>query len=327
MAVATPASLTIAVVTADGVRQGATSADTRDLVASGRYFWIDLVGGIAAERAAILDRFGLDAADLAWAQRFGQAGRMTMNRQRLRAVTWLSQGVDQGLTEIHVLCFHRRVVTVWNGDTRVLDSIRQRIAERMAELDESPHAVAAILLQMLLATLHTAVGEVDERLQAIQSQIRTAPTAVDSADLESRMQRLQTAWSAIDHYSTAVTTALIGVEAVPGIDKRGADELNDYAEQVEDLAHRLQDRSRRGEDLLRDHAGAISRWQGEQIGRLTLVSVIFLPITFLTGFFGMNFPWMVDAVKGPAAFLMLGVLAPTACVIATVLWIMRRVLK
>ena len=40
---------------------------------------------------------------------------------------------------------------------------------------------------------------------------------------------------------------------------------------------------------------------------LTVVATIFLPLTFLTGFFGMNFGWMVGEIDTEAAFLILGV--------------------
>jgi magnesium transporter len=40
---------------------------------------------------------------------------------------------------------------------------------------------------------------------------------------------------------------------------------------------------------------------------LTVVATIFLPLTFLTGFFGMNFNWMVDHVGSALAFWLLGV--------------------
>jgi magnesium transporter len=39
---------------------------------------------------------------------------------------------------------------------------------------------------------------------------------------------------------------------------------------------------------------------------LTVVATIFLPLTFLTGFFGMNFGWLVGEIDSEAAFLALG---------------------
>jgi magnesium transporter len=38
-----------------------------------------------------------------------------------------------------------------------------------------------------------------------------------------------------------------------------------------------------------------------------VVATIFLPLTFLTGFFGMNFAWLVGRIDTEAAFLLLGI--------------------
>ena len=46
--------------------------------------------------------------------------------------------------------------------------------------------------------------------------------------------------------------------------------------------------------------------------RLTLVAVIFFPLTVSTGFFGMNFDWLVSNIGSLPAFLMLGILLPIA---------------
>jgi Mg2+ and Co2+ transporter CorA len=117
---------------------------------------------------------------------------------------------------------------------------------------------------------------------------------------------------------------MVGVEAVPGTDPRGAEELNDYAEQVEDVQEQLQERRRWMSDIVHDAANALTQRQGEQINRLTLVSLIFLPVTAVTGFFGMNFNWMISALDGKAAFFTLGMLLPISMVLLTVAWFIQR---
>jgi Mg2+ and Co2+ transporter CorA len=52
--------------------------------------------------------------------------------------------------------------------------------------------------------------------------------------------------------------------------------------------------------------------------------MIFLPVTALTGFFGMNFGWMNSAITSRAAFFLLGVLIPALSVMLTVTWLWRK---
>jgi magnesium transporter len=51
---------------------------------------------------------------------------------------------------------------------------------------------------------------------------------------------------------------------------------------------------------------------------LSIVATIFVPLTFVTGFFGMNFGWMVDQVDSAVAFWLLGFAIPIAT--AALLW-------
>jgi magnesium transporter len=62
----------------------------------------------------------------------------------------------------------------------------------------------------------------------------------------------------------------------------------------------------------------------ETIYWLTVIATIFLPLTFLTGFFGMNFAWMVGRINTLGAFLLLGIGGPAVATLLTWLAVRRR---
>jgi len=68
------------VIDAIGVRLTATAVDMRGQIRAGKFFWLDIFGGGNLERAELLGELGLDSADITWALRFGQAGRMYIGR-------------------------------------------------------------------------------------------------------------------------------------------------------------------------------------------------------------------------------------------------------
>ena len=56
-------------------------------------------------------------------------------------------------------------------------------------------------------------------------------------------------------------------------------------------------------------------WTGAGLLAVVLgIAGIFLPLSVLTGFFGMNFGWMVREISSGTAFLALGVVLPLAIV-------------
>jgi magnesium transporter len=59
---------------------------------------------------------------------------------------------------------------------------------------------------------------------------------------------------------------------------------------------------------------------------VSVVATIFVPLTFLTGFFGMNFGWMVGQVDGQIAFWLLGFLLPIATGVVSWRLLVRRFL-
>src|SRR5262249_14883117 len=191
-------------------------------------------------------------------------------------------------------------------------------------LEKSSYWAATVLMELVLETLDEATSDLDGTLQKLREQIERRVPSIDLGSFTSRLDELQTIWSRMDRYSSAVRTAIVAVDAVTQIGEHAATQLKDYADRVDDIERRLHGRYQRGMGLLQNYATAIAQRQSDQINRLTLVSIIFLPITFLTGFFGMNFGWMIKTIGSPSAFLLLGLMLPAASIVLTLLWFTRR---
>jgi Mg2+ and Co2+ transporter CorA len=234
---------------------------------------------------------------------------MQIGGEGLRAATWIADRAGN-LIELHLIGREKCITTLWGGDPATLDDIRRQFAERLGGFENNFYEAAGILLQLLLGTLGSALEVIDMKLDDLRLALRRRTGAPDSAALAQHLQALQSAAASFDRYVGSVRTATTGIETVRGAGVRGAAELNDYADQVEDVEHQLFERRQWMSNIIHDFSAEIARKQGEQINRLTLVSLIFLPVTALTGFFGMNFNWMTERIASGDAFLILGVLCP-----------------
>jgi Mg2+ and Co2+ transporter CorA len=306
-----------------GVRMTANAADIREQTRAAKFFWLDIFGGNDLTRSELLGGLGLDPSDINWAVRFGQAGRLYIGRDKLRAVTWMADAAGN-LCEIHVLSSPQCILTIWQGDAAALDEIRQQFGERCDGFEKSHFAAAGLLLQLLVGTLDHAIRNLDRSLDHLRSSLDRDAEAADLALLWRRLQKLQTLMASFNRYSSAVRSAIVGIETVTGMDARGAEELNDYADQVEDFEHQIYERRRWMSDIMHDNAMAVAQRQAEQINRLTLVSLIFLPVTALSGFFGMNFNWMIQHMNGPVAFTVLGIMLPVVSVVISIAYFRSR---
>lgn len=84
-----------------------------------------------------------------------------------------------------------------------------------------------------------------------------------------------------------------------------------YFRDVYDHVARAVDQLDDARDLVNNardtHIAMASNRQSEVSRQLTIVATVFLPLTFITGFFGQNFGWLVDHVTSAASFAELGI--------------------
>jgi magnesium transporter len=115
------------------------------------------------------------------------------------------------------------------------------------------------------------------------------------------------------------------IQSLPGANSETllyAEDINDELHQIVVDLTGIDDRCTA---LLSLHASLVSKHLAVVSRRLAAVATIFLPISFLAGFWGQNFDVLTGSIeRGWPAFLVLGVGLSAACVMATVVMLRRR---
>jgi magnesium transporter len=102
-------------------------------------------------------------------------------------------------------------------------------------------------------------------------------------------------------------TLLSGADVLPGMTpdaERYFRDLYDHLIRISDLVDSYRDLT---SGALDTHLSTVSNRLNVVMKQLTIIATIFLPLSFLTGFFGQNFAWMVNRITTLPAFLVVGV--------------------
>jgi magnesium transporter len=268
----------------------------RELHERGEFFWLDLHSPSDAE----LDELGvlLSIPDLAIedTKEFGQRPKLDDYETRVLIVFYGAE--DDELVEVHMHVSGDEVVTVRRDHCTHLRSAKDRLHTKPTRTEqELVYRILDALADSLRALVNRYGVEV-ESLEEIAFQRPTPDQRRRMAELRSELFRLQ---QTVIPQRDMLARGGDVLEHLPGLEHDVA--RHKFRDVHDDLVLTANEVAYLRELL----AEAVNVLLNQMAGRLTIVATIFLPLTFATGFFGMNFGWLVRHIDSAETFFVLGV--------------------
>jgi len=298
-------------------------ADARDAVAAGRFVWLDLLASDVAEARRLLTDLGMFSEAVIDDALAGEAAtRHARYDDYLHLVVsgCRPRGHGFDLERVDIIVGERFLATIHRAPVLFLDAVRRDYHSDFLRFAKSPSFMLYEIWDHLLENYLAVQHDMEERVEALQielssGQVNEAVFARVSAlgsDLLHFRKILLPARAVLTDLSTR--KSIFVSEATQGF----------LHNMVGTLEHVLQDLLV-DRDILSEslnlYMSMVSHRTNRVMTRLTVVSVVFLPLTFLCGVYGMNFENLPELQwqYGYAYFW-----AVTFAIVATLLLLMRR---
>jgi magnesium transporter len=300
----------------DGNRQGEGAVPLEEAAArcgQGGFVWLGLFEPGAEELAQVRDTFGLHELAVEDAQTFHMRPKIESYDQDVRLVILRTARYDDAAEEVEfgeisVFLAPAFVITVRQGVASELRGARQRLEQR-------PELLAAGSSSALWAILDQVVDDYAPVVAGLEHDIDQIEATVFSGAVAPTERIYSLRRHATDFYRAV--HPLLSVVAT--VERAGdASALLPYLRDVHDHLLLVNEEVAAQRDLLGTVLEAnmavisveqtkVSVQQNATMEQLTILATVFLPLTFITGFFGQNFAWLVGRITGLTAFLIYGI--------------------
>ena len=300
----------------------------------GGFVWLGLFEPDPAELAEVQRRFGLHDLAVEDAQSFHLRPKIEQYDDGgvyfavLRTACYVEDRDAVEFGEVSVFLSSRFVITVRQGVASDLHGARLRLERRPELLKEGPAAI-------LWAILDKVVDDYAPVLEGLEQDVEEVEATVFSGAAAPTERIYVLRREATDFYRAVhpLLGPLDGLER--GSYFEVSHELAQFFRDVNDHLKLVNEEVSALRDLLAIILQAnmavisvdqtkLSLLQNSTIEQLTILATIFLPLTFVTGFFGQNFGWLVRHIDSPGKFIIYGIGGLLLPLLMLYLWLRRR---
>jgi magnesium transporter len=291
--------------TASGSEASGPWEAVAELLRTGRPFWLDLEAPGDEDFTRLRERFDFHPLALEDSEHFGQRPKAEDYEDFVFLVLYGFSPDEEGLVEVHCFYSERYLVTVRRDESPALDALRSRLDRGSEHFPKAPVLLYEVL-DSLVDDFFPVVEQLDERLDVIEEHMFESPKREHMQDIFRMKRRLVRLRRVVVPQRDLLARLGSGAFTLPGM----TPEVERYFRDVYDHLVRLGEAIDADRELMSSAIDAYLSTSSNRLNvttkQLTVMATIFLPLTFLTGFFGQNFEWMVQHVDGWEAFAVLG---------------------
>ena len=310
-------------ITVDGTGHEVSTGTVQHLLDTSARFWLDL-GGMDQSTAdgLLLDTFGFHQLAVEDAEHFGQRPKVDPYDHFTLIVVYGATGSGQ-LVEVHCFYTENYLVTVHRAACPELTGLAKRLQQRP---DLRPDHVMLLyrVVDTLIDGYFPVLADLDDRIDELEDAILQRPTDQQLGQLFDMKRSLIAMRKVVTPQRDMFASLLSGTDALPGMTPDAEHyfrDLYDHLIRISDLVDSYRDLM---SGVLDTHLSTVSNRLNVVMKQLTIIATIFLPLSFLTGFFGQNFAYEVRVWLSPTwSFYVLAIGLELATVVG-LLWLFRR---
>jgi magnesium transporter len=280
-----------------------------DLLARDHFFWLDLTAPNEEEVAWLGETFSFHPLALEDTIGFGQRPKLDEYGDYMFMVFYgaRDQGTDgrEPLREVHMFISGQYVITIHRDPLPALDEQR---AKMDGQTMHSEQFVLYRILDSLTDSFFPLLARMDDEIDSLEEGIVESPTDGQLQKLFSLKRDLVAMRKVVSPQRDIFARSIDEIAALPGLTLDERDyfrDVYDHLIRISDLIDTYRDLLSGATDL---YLSTVGNRQNEVMKQLAIVGTIFLPLSFITGFFGMNFGWFVSKGIAPTwTFWVLGV--------------------
>jgi magnesium transporter len=298
----------------------------REHLARDQFFWLDLTAPGQEDLATLHSLFGFHPLALEDTQDFGQRPKLDNYVDYVFLVfygAWRHRAEDpEPLREVHLFISGTYLITIHRDPFPPLERQRDQLDGRVLH---SEQFLLYRVLDALTDSFFPMLAEMDDEIDRLEAAVLLNPTDEQLQQLFSLKRQLVAMRKVVTPQRDLFARSVDQIAELPGfqLDER------DYFRDVYDHLIRISDLIDSYRDLLSGatdlYLSTVSNRQNDVMKQLTVIATVFLPLSFITGFFGQNFGFMIThLISQTWTFFVIGIGSMLATCVGLLLFFHRK---